>query len=196
MCNAPIARQRTNVEFHRMSWPKRKQAVLPEADAASMKIVPLTEDHFPEVAQIYKEGLSTGVATFETEVPSWDKWNSKFLPQCRFVVVEDEKVIAWAALSAVSKREVYRGVAEDTIYVGTGNWGKGIGRSLLSHLVSESEKAGFWTLQAGIFPENERSIKLHENCGFRILGIREKVAQRDGTWYDNVLMERRSKNIF
>lgn len=157
-----------------------------------MKIVPLTKKHYPEVAAIYEEGMATGIATFETAVPQWDAWDTKFLPHCRFTAMVEEKVAGWCALSAVSKREVYRGVAEVTIYVSKKFQKMGIGKRLLTHLVKESEKAGFWTLQAGIFSENKISIHLHEQCGFRILGIREKIAQRNGQWYDNVVMERRS----
>ncbi len=163
-----------------------------EADAASMTIATLTKDHYPEVASIYEEGMATGIATFETEVPNWETWNEKFLPVCRFVALISEEVAGWCALSAVSKRQVYKGVAEVTIYVGTKFQKRGIGKQLLTHLVEKSEKAGFWTLQAGIFSENKISIRLHEQCGFRVLGVREKIAQRDGKWFDNVLMERRS----
>lgn len=160
-----------------------------------MKIIPLTKEHYPAVARIYKQGLATGVAAFETEVPPWDGWNDKFLNRCRYVMVDGDDVLGWCALSATSKRAVYRGVAEDTIYIAKEHQGKGVGKRLLSHLVKESEMAGFWTLQAGIFPQNKASIVLHQHCGFRILGVREKVAQRDGIWYDNVLMERRSKTV-
>ena len=107
----------------------------------------------------------------------------------------EKKVVAWCTLSAVSKRKVYEGVAEDTIYVASAHAGKGIGKFLLDHLVAESEKAGFWTLQAGIFTQNKASIALHEKCGFRIIGTRKKIGQRNGKWYDNVLMERRSKKV-
>lgn len=160
-----------------------------------MQIIAFHKDHFPRVSQIYSEGIETGIATYETKVPTWEQWDDKFLKICRFVVLIDKKVIAWCALSAISKREAYKGVAEDTIYVSRAAQGRGIGKLLLSHLITESEKAGFWTLQAGIFSENKVSIKLHENCGFRIIGIREKIAKRDGKWHDNVLLERRSKNI-
>ena len=160
-----------------------------------MEIVALKKEHYQGVSRIYSEGLHTGVASFESTVPNWKQWDEKFLKTCRYVLLVDEKIIAWCALSAVSKRDVYKGVAEDTIYVDQLHQGKGIGQQLLKHLVSNSEKQGFWTLQAGIFSENEASIKLHEECGFRILGLREKIAQRDGKWYDNVLMERRSKTI-
>lgn len=160
-----------------------------------MGIIPLQKEHYPEVAQIYAEGIQTGVATFETKVPSWEAWNKKMLPVCRFVLIKDEKVAAWCSLSSVSNRYVYRGVAEDTIYVASKFQNQGLGKKLLSHLVNASEAAGFWTLQAGIFPQNEASILVHQQCGFRILGIREKIAQRDGSWQDNVIMERRSKKF-
>lgn len=160
-----------------------------------MKIIPLKEKHYPEVADIYKEGLDTGIASFETIVPDWEAWNKKFLPEGRFIAEVDGNIAAWCALSPTSKREVYLGVAEDTIYVSKRFQGRGIGKKLLQHLIETSELLGFWTLQAAIFPQNEISIQLHEDCGFRILGVREKVAQRNGTWYDNVLMERRSKKI-
>jgi len=160
-----------------------------------MKIIPLKEEHFAVVSRIYSEGMATGVATFETKVPNWDAWNTKFLADCRYVLMIENVVAAWCALSPVSKREVYKGVAEDTIYVASKFQNKGIGHTLLTYLIEESEKAGFWTLQAGIFSENTSSICLHERCGFRILGVRKKIAQRNGIWHDNVLMERRS-NLF
>lgn len=158
-----------------------------------MRIIPLQKEHFPEVAQIYTEGIQTGIATFETEIPTWEQWNNKMLPTCRFVLIKDKKIAAWCTLSSVSKRNVYRGVAENTIYVGNEFQNQGLGKILLSHLVNASEEAGFWTLQAGIFPQNKSSISLHERCGFRIIGVREKIAQRHGIWHDNIIMERRSK---
>lgn len=160
-----------------------------------MEIVTLNKSHYAEVVSIYKEGLATGIATFETQVPAWEEWDKKFHQLCRFVMIENDKVIAWCALSPTSKREVYKGVAENTIYVSKEHQGKGFGKKLLEHLIDCSEKNGFWTLQAAIFPQNVASIKLHESCGFRILGYREKVAAREGIWHDNVLMERRSKKL-
>lgn len=160
-----------------------------------MQIAELHKEQYPEVSKIYLEGLETGIATFETTVPTWEDWDDKFLKICRFVVLIDKKVVAWCALSLPSKREVYKGVAEVTIYVSNTFQRKGVGKFLLNHLLIESEKAGFWTLQAGIFSENIGSIKLHENCGFRIIGVREKIAKRDGKWHDNIIMEKRSKNI-
>jgi len=160
-----------------------------------MEIIPLSAPHFPEVAAIYEEGLKTGIATFETEVPDWKTWNRKFLPYCRYVVLVDQKVEAWCALSAISKRDVYRGVAENTLYVSQTHQKKGIGHLLLSHLIVESEKENIWTLQASIFPQNKASIKLHTKLGFRSVGVRSQIGQRDGVWHDNLLLERRSKKI-
>ena len=126
-----------------------------------MEICKLKESHYPEVAAIYREGLETGFASFETEVPSWEAWNRKFLESCRFVAVDGQKVVGWAALSQVSKRPVYSGVAENTVYVAASHRAGGIGIKLLNHLVTASEKAGFWTLQAAVFPQNTASLKLH-----------------------------------
>jgi L-amino acid N-acyltransferase YncA len=163
--------------------------------AVNMKIELLDKKHYASVAKVYKEGLATGIASFETNIPNWEQWDKKFLRQCRYVVLIKNEVVAWCALSAISKREVYKGVAEDTIYVSKLHQGKGIGKKLLQYLIQETEKAGFWTLQAGIFSENKASLKLHEDCGFRIIGVRKNIAKREGKWHDNVLMERRSVKI-
>lgn len=169
--------------------------VNPEADVVKMKIALLKEQHYPEVARIYREGLETGIASFETEVPDWNTWNDKFSPDCRLVAMKGKEIVGWCALSVVSKRAVYRGVAEVTIYIDSEHRGNGVGQRLLQALVTASEEAGYWSLQAGIFPENEASLKLHKKCGFRVVGIRERPAQRLGVWYDNVLLERRSKQV-
>lgn len=160
--------------------------------AAKMIITSLRPEHYPEVARIYADGLETGVASFETQVPDWEKWNHKFITSCRLVALKKDNVIGWCALSPVSKREVYAGVAEVTIYIDRAERGTGVGKALLSKLISESEAAGFWTLQAGIFPENQASLALHKSSGFRVVGIRERPAKRLGVWYDNILLERRS----
>ncbi len=118
-------------------------------------------------------------------------WDQKYLRQCRFLLEEHEHILAWAALTPFSNREVYRGVAEISIYVAPSASGRGVGFTLLSHLVNCADASGFWTLQAAIFRQNEASIRLHKKAGFRIVGIRERIAQRDGIWHDNVLMERR-----
>ncbi|MDG1571201.1 GNAT family N-acetyltransferase [Robiginitalea sp. M366] len=160
-----------------------------------MEIRPMLATDWPEVARIYREGIATGFATFETEAPQYEAWNRAHLPECRLVAEQKGSVLGWAALSPVSGRCVYGGVAEVSIYIGDGNRGKGIGMRLMEHLIRESEAAGLWTLQSGIFPENEASIRLHEKAGFRRLGYREKVALHQGVWKDNVLFERRSPTV-
>jgi L-amino acid N-acyltransferase YncA len=138
-----------------------------------MKVRQLLPNDYTAVAQIYEEGMASGMATFETEVPSWAKWNSKFDADLRFVAIVDDQVSGWCALSPMSTREVYRGVAEVTLYVAKRFHQKGIGSSLLSHLIVESEAHGFWTLQASIFPNNSASVILHERNDFRLVGSRE-----------------------
>lgn len=164
-------------------------------DAADIHIRSLDPDDYPDVARIYRQGMDTGMATFETSVPDWMSWNAKFLMECRFVLADQTDLLGWCALSRVSAREVYKGVAETTIYMAPEARGQGMGKLLLQHLVEASEAAGYWTLQAGIFPQNTASLKMHKDCGFRTIGYRERVAQRQGVWYDNILMERRSKKL-
>jgi phosphinothricin acetyltransferase len=144
------------------------------------------------VRVVYLEGISTGNATFETAAPEWERWDAAHRADCRLVACDDACVIGFAALSPVSSRMVYAGVAEVSVYVAARARGKGVGLALLCELVRASESAGVWTLQASIFPENHASLALHERCGFRIVGTRERIAQRDGRWRDVVLMERRS----
>lgn len=148
--------------------------------------------HWPDVRTIYESGIATGNATFQTSAPSWEEWDKAHVDVCRLVAVENEQLLGWAALSRVSARSVYAGVAEVSIYIDPEARGKGIGKALLLSLIEESEQHGFWTLQAGIFPENKVSIAIHEKCGFRILGRRERVGQMDGKWRDTLLLERRS----
>ena len=149
---------------------------------------------WPAVRAIYEEGIATGHATFQQEAPAWEQWDAGHLPGCRLVAARSRVVVGWAALSRVSSRDVYAGVAEVSIYVAAGARGGGIGRQLLDALVAESERAGIWTLQAGIFPENLPSLTLHERCGFRVVGRREKLGQMDGRWRDVLLLERRSRS--
>jgi phosphinothricin acetyltransferase len=144
------------------------------------------------VRAVYLEGLATGDATFETDAPVWERWDATHLSSCRLVALEGARVAGWAALSPVSSRSAYAGVAEVSVYVGASFRGMGAGRLLLSALVLESEAAGLWTLQASVFPENVASVALHRACGFREVGLRERVARRDGRWRDTVLLERRS----
>ena len=146
-----------------------------------------------EVRAIYLEGIRTGHATFETEAPSWERWDEAHLPFARLVMREGDTVLGWAALSPVSKREVYRGVAEVTVYVAEAARGRGIGRALLEALIEESERNGIWTLQASIFPENTASVVLHRRCGFREVGRRERISKLHGIWRDTLLLERRSQ---
>ncbi|PIB37916.1 GNAT family N-acetyltransferase [Maribacter sp. 4G9] len=148
-----------------------------------------------QVSNIYLEGIETGMATFETIIPSYGKWDGAHLKNCRFVAIANKEVAGWAALSPVSSRYVYRGVAEVSIYIGEKYRGLGVGNALMKHLILESEAQGFWTLQSGIFPTNKASIKLHESVGFRKIGVRERVGNLNGVWIDNVLYERRSKVI-
>ena len=150
---------------------------------------------WPSVREIYLEGIATKNATFETKAPDWGAWDKSHLTDCRFVVRAAGKIVGWAALSPVSKRAVYAGVSEVSIYVAEAARGMGIGKILLWALIKESEKAGIWTLQGGIFPENEVSIALHKSCGFRVVGCRERIGNMDGIWRDVVLMERRSKVV-
>ncbi len=159
----------------------------------NLTIDPMRPGDWPQVRAIYLEGIATGNATFEQTAPEWDKWDSGHLPGARFVARSDTgDLLGWAALSAVSSRCVYAGVAEVSIYVAERARGCGVGRQLMTRLVVDSEAAGIWTLQAGIFPENSASIALHERAGFRIVGRREKLGQMNGRWRDVVLMERRS----
>ena len=158
-----------------------------------MAIRQLEPGDWQDVARIYEEGILTGNATFETAVPSWEAWDAGHLGDHRLVVTLDGDVVGWAALSAVSDRACYSGVAEHSIYVAERARGLGFGRQLLAALIASSEARGFWTLQAGVFPENEASIALHTALGFRVVGVRERLGRAHGVWRDVVLLERRSE---
>jgi phosphinothricin acetyltransferase len=153
----------------------------------------LLQLHWPQVRSIYLEGIGTGQATFQQDAPEWDQWDQAHLPHSRIVMVKENEVVGWAALTPVSSRTVYRGVAEVSVYVSERYRGFNLGFQLLQELVHQSEELGIWTLQASIFPENEASIHIHEKCGFRIIGRREKIGQQNGIWRDTIIMERRSK---
>jgi phosphinothricin acetyltransferase len=148
---------------------------------------------WPLVAAIYREGIETGDATFETEVPPWEAWDASHRPDCRMVVEEGGRMLGFAALSPVSDRCVYGGVAESSVYVAASARGRGVGTLLMRALIDASEDAGLWTLQTGIFPENRASIRLHQSCGFRVVGVRERLGLHYGRWRDVVLLERRSR---
>jgi L-amino acid N-acyltransferase YncA len=168
------------------------------AAAPPITIDELTAGDWPAVSDIYAEGIATRNATFETEVPSWEAWNASHLADHRLVVRacgSEPQTLAWAALSPASTRSVYRGVVESSIYVAGRARGQGVGRRLLAALVGRAEADGIWTIEAGIFPENLASLRLHVACGFRVVGVRERIGQLDGAWRDVVLLERRSKEI-
>jgi L-amino acid N-acyltransferase YncA len=150
---------------------------------------------WPAVEKIYREGIVSGNATFETESPGWEIWNSRHHLHSRLVARDEKQILGWAALSPASARKVYAGVAEASIYVAEVARGHGIGNSLMAALVEASEANGIWTLQAGIFPENLASIRLHEAYGFRLVGRRERIAQSAGRWRDTVILERRSRRV-
>jgi phosphinothricin acetyltransferase len=156
-----------------------------------VEIVRMLPEHWEAVSRIYAEGIATGLATFETEVPAWEDWDAAHLADLRLVALVDRKVVGWSALSRVSSRRVYSGVTECSVYVAGTERGGGIGGALLGELVRRSEEAGIWTIQASIFPENTASLAVHERAGFRVVGTRERVARLDGAWRDIVLMERR-----
>lgn len=150
---------------------------------------------WPAVRDIYTEGIVTGQATFETDPPDWETWDRGHRADCRLIAEVAGVVAGWAALTPVSGRCVYAGVAEVSVYVAEAARGQGVGRALLQALVAESERVGIWTLQAGIFPENKASIALHESCGFRVVGTHERLGQMNGIWRDVLLMERRSQVV-
>ncbi len=160
-----------------------------------LEVVEMTPGDWEAVREIYREGIATGHATFETEVPEWEAWDRGHLGTPRLVLRAGEEILGWAALSAVSGRCVYAGVAEVSIYVAASARGRGVGSTLLRDLVRRSEEEGIWTLQAGIFPENRGSLALHRNAGFREVGTRERVGKLEGKWRDVVLLERRSGKV-
>jgi len=158
-----------------------------------MRIDSMTPADWPAVRDIYEAGIATGEATFQTEAPPWNTWDAAHLETCRLVARDEhDVVIGWAALGRVSQRPVYSGVAEVSVYVAESARGQGVGLQLLTALIAASERDGRWMLQASIFPENEASVRLHQRCGFRIVGRRERIACQYGRWRDTLLMERRS----
>jgi len=162
------------------------------APAPAIEIRDLRAGDWPEVAAIYAEGIRARNATFETAVPGWEEWDASHLVGHRLVAVGAGAVVGWAALAPASARACYAGVAENSVYVARGWQGRGVGRALLEELVARAEAAGLWTVQTSIFPENPGSLALHLRCGFRVVGVRERIATLDGVWRDTLLLERRA----
>jgi L-amino acid N-acyltransferase YncA len=160
-----------------------------------MDLKAMRPDDWPAVRAIFEAGIATGNATFETTAPDWPAWDAAHLPGHRLVARVDGQVVGWSALATVSDRCAYAGVAEDSIYIAPEAQGQGIGRALLTAVVASAEQAGIWTVQTGIFPENQPSIRLHETCGFRLVGVRERLGRLRDRWRDVLLMERRSPVI-
>jgi phosphinothricin acetyltransferase len=164
-------------------------------DAPAIMIKDLQREHWPEVARIYADGIATGNATFEIEVPTWEQWHGAHLVEHRFVAVRNRAVIGWAAVSSVSDRCAYDGVVENSVYVDEKARGQGVGRLLLERLIASTERAGIWTIQTGIFPENQASLRLHEQAGFEIVGRRQRLGKLHGVWRDVLLLDRRSDTV-
>ena len=165
------------------------------AVASRITIDELRARHWPEVARIYADGIASGNATFETQVPTWERWNAAHLDEHRFVALRDGEVVGWLAVVPVSDRCVYGGVVENSVYVAGNARGQGIGRLLLERLVASTEAAGVWTNQTRIFPENESSVRLHERVGFEVVGRRKRLGKLHGVWRDVLLLERRSNVV-
>ena len=162
--------------------------------AVDMKIRDLEPLDWPEVARVFDEGIQSGHATFELGPPSWEAWDAAH-SEIRVVAELDGRVVGWAALSPKSSRHCYRGVAESSVYVEEAAQGRGVGRALMDELIARAEASGLWTLEAGIFPENKASLRLHLGCGFRLVGVRERLGEANGAFRDVLLLERRSEVI-
>jgi phosphinothricin acetyltransferase len=160
-----------------------------------MELRELREEDWPAVREIFEQGIAGRNATFEVEAPSWETWDRSQLDGHRYVAVEQGRVVGWVAVHPVSSRPCYRGVVEHSVYVHDDFHGRGIGRALLARLFESTEADGIWTIQTGIFPENEASLALHEKAGFRVVGTQEKLGKLDGAWRDVVVLERRSEVV-
>jgi L-amino acid N-acyltransferase YncA len=169
--------------------------LLMAVDAPPIVIEDLRPEHWPEVARIYTEGIATGHATFETEVPDWERWDQAHLVEHRFVALQAGRVVGWIAVSPVSDRCVYGGVVENSVYVDAQVCGQGVGRVLLERLIASTETAGIWTIQTGVFPENEASLRVHERVGFEVVGRRKRLGKLHDVWRDVLLLERRSDRV-
>lgn len=158
-------------------------------------IEPMADRHAGDVLRIYGQGIAGGTATFETEVPSWEDFRGKRIPELGFVAMGDEAVLGWVAASPTSTRPAYRGVVDHSVYVDTAAHGRGVGRLLMNHFLAQADALGYWTVQSSLFPENEASRALHLATGFREVGRRERIARHGGTWRDTILVERRSPAV-
>ncbi len=163
----------------------------PNTVAADLEVRPFRDADWPGVRTIYAQGIATGNATFESEVPAFERWVAAHPPEYRFVAIHNGEVVGWVAASPVSDRCAYAGVLEHSVYVDVRLRGQGIGRQLLETLIEHADTGGIWTIQSGIFPENVASVELHQRCGFRVVGTRERIGQLNGTWRDVLLIERR-----
>jgi L-amino acid N-acyltransferase YncA len=164
-------------------------------NSTTITIVELLHEHWPGIARVYEEGIATGNATFETEVPTWAAWDSSHLAEHRLVALRGGEVVGWAAVVPVSDRCVYGGVVENSVYIAEDARGQGVGQRLLEELIASTEAAGIWTIQTGIFPENGASIRLHERVGFEVVGRRKRLGKLHGQWRDVLLLERRSDRV-
>ncbi len=160
-----------------------------------IEMIPMLPQHWEAVKTIYEEGIATSNATFQTTAPDWKEWDNAHIKPCRIIATEKDEVLGWAALTPVSSRCVYAGVAEVSLYVATNARGKNIGTLLLQELIKQSEQNNIWTLQSGIFPENKASISIHEKNGFRIIGYRERIGKMGSIWRDTISLERRSNKV-
>jgi L-amino acid N-acyltransferase YncA len=173
----------------------RTLAAPEQSQPMTLQIGPMLASDWPAVREIYLQGIATRQATFEREAPKWEAWDASHSPFARLVARKGETVVGWAALSSVSSRKAYRGVAEVSVYVAHSQKGLGLGRQLLEALIAESEANAIWSLQAVMFPENAASVALHRRCGFREVGRRERIGKLDGVWRDTILLERRSRRV-
>jgi L-amino acid N-acyltransferase YncA len=164
-------------------------------ESAPTTIEVLRAEHWAGLARVYEEGIATRNATFETELPAWEEWDSSHLAEHRFVALRDGEVVGWAAASPLSSRCCYRGVVESSVYVAASARGQGVGRRVLEALIASTEAAGIWTIEAGMFPENEGSVRLHEAVGFETVGTHKRLGKLDGVWRDVLLLERRSESV-
>jgi L-amino acid N-acyltransferase YncA len=165
------------------------------SSVADVTIRSMQPDDWLRVRDIYAAGIATGNATFETEAPEWEDWDADHRDDLRYVAVDADRIVGWVAVTNVSDRCCYAGVVENSVYVDPDTQGRGVGRALLGALIDAATAAGIWTVQTGIFPENTASVALHQACGFRVVGRRERIGQLDGVWRDVLLMERRSPDL-